>query len=159
MSKKNNLFNYFKPIPTTSSNFSSNEPKPHSSYLSLTHSAEKDDDNQPIEQSKKVVKNENIDTELENSKKQAIKRKYTTEEESNNSASENNDENSEKSRVKPKKPLQLIGDFAHHPDKKFKYKKRKIGKRDWEFKRKWSDDYEWLHYNENENMVYCFLSV
>ena len=52
-----------------------------------------------------------------------------------------------------------IGDKPHQPASSFLFPKSKIGSQNRNFQHKWFDRFPWIHYNESEDKVYCFLCV
>ena len=55
------------------------------------------------------------------------------------------------------KDLQEIGDFPHQPNYDYKFPKRPNHMR--RFQHKWFFEFDWLHYNEAEDNVYCYYCI
>lgn len=57
------------------------------------------------------------------------------------------------------KSLPNIGDSPNQPSSSFKFKKTKISGQNRCCSHNWFPQFEWLHYSENEDKLYCFYCV
>ena len=61
--------------------------------------------------------------------------------------------------MKKDQGLARIGDEPNQPNSSFSFKKRVIGGTNRNFQHKWFLEFPWLHYNEEEDSVFCFYCI
>ena len=92
-------------------------------------------------------------------KDQTTKDQTTKDQTTKDHTTKDQSESIEKPKLTKEKLLPEIGESPHHPSQNFPFKKKKIGKNYYNFKLEWLAKFDWIHFVENEDKVYCFYCV